>query len=372
MRIAINCRSFLKKQYTGIGRYAYHLVKSLTEIDGKNEYQLYARKGFFSFNKKLPRFPAGNFTPRIDRFSRGLARQLKNIDICHFPSPGPLEVPDGAKIVVTVHDVIFKAFPRGHTQETIDAGERQFEQIRKKASKIICCSQNTVNDLEKYFQIPRERITLIYQGVDKGAFNRIRRGEDLSAEKALAQRGVEKPFILSVGTIEPRKNLINSIHAFHALKIKKGFSGKLVIIGMKGWQHDDLAALIEKLELRQHVIFLGYLPDEELRYFYNKAEAFVFPSFYEGFGFPILEAFCCGAPVVTSNVSSCAEVAGGAALTVDPGNPQDIADAVGRIVSDRNLREMLREKGLRRSEDFDFCKTARETLKVYEEVYGPL
>lgn len=370
MRIAVNCRSFLKKQYTGIGRYAYHLVKSLTEIDGKNEYLLYVRRGFFSFNKRIPRFAAKNFTSSVDWSGRGLAKQLKHIDLCHFPSPGPLEAPGNAKIVVTVHDVIFKAFPRGHTQETIDAGQRQFEQIRERASKIICCSQNTVNDLEKYFQVPREKTILIYQGVDKEIFSRIKSGEDVLAEKVLAQRGVEKPFILSVGTIEPRKNLIHSIHAFHLLKTKKEFPGKLAVIGMRGWLHDDLLALIEKLKLKEHIIFLGYLPDRELRYFYNKAEAFVFPSFYEGFGFPILEAFCCGAPVVTSNVSSCPEVAGDAALTADPNNPQDIADAVGRIVSDRDLREGLREKGLRRAADFDFRKTAEETLKVYEEVYG--
>ncbi|MCK5081355.1 MAG: hypothetical protein KAR31_00480, partial [Candidatus Omnitrophica bacterium] len=94
MRIAINCRSFLKKQYTGIGRYAYHLVKSLAEIDGKNEYQLYARKGFFSFNKRTPRFAAKNFITRVDWFDRGIVKTLKNVDICHFPSPGPLKAPD--------------------------------------------------------------------------------------------------------------------------------------------------------------------------------------------------------------------------------------------------------------------------------------
>ncbi|MCK4882028.1 MAG: glycosyltransferase family 4 protein [Candidatus Omnitrophica bacterium] len=370
MRIAINCRSFLKKQYTGIGRYSYHLVKSLSEIDGKNEYQLYARKGVFSFNKKTPRFPAKNFTSRVDWFGRGIAKQLKNIDLCHFPSPGPLEAPDGAKIIVTVHDVIFKAFPQGHTLVTIDAGERQFEQIRKQSAKIICCSDNTACDLKKYFQVPDEKIVRIYPGVDKGIFNRIAKEEEATAERVLAQKGVKQPFILSVGTIEPRKNLINSIHAFHALRAKKDFSGKLVVIGMDGWLHDDLVNLIETLRLKKDIIFLGYLTDAELRYFYNKAEVFIFPSFYEGFGFPILEAFCCGAPVVTSNISSCPEIAGDAALSVDPNSPQDIAGAIGRIVSDRDLRETLREKGSKRAEDFDFRKTAEETLKVYEEVYG--
>lgn len=370
MRIAINCRSFLRKQYTGIGRYAYHLVKSLAEIDDQNEYQLYARKGIFSFSKRTPRFPARNFTPRVDWFGRGLAEMLKDIDVCHFPSPGPLDAPDAAKVIVTVHDVIFKAFPQGHTQGTIDAGERQFEQIRQRATKVICCSQNTVDDLNRYFQIPAERVALIYPGVDKEIFSCLSKDEDGLAAKVIARKGVEQPFILSVGTIEPRKNLANSLRAFHALRGQKGFSGKLVVIGMEGWLYDDLAALIEKLGLRRQIVFLGYLPDRELRYFYNKAEAFIFPSLYEGFGFPVLEAFCCGVPVVTSNVSSCPEVAGDAALTVDPNDPEDIADAVNRIVSDRDLRESLREKGLKRAEHFDFRKTAQETLRVYEEVCG--
>jgi len=368
MRIAINCRSFLNRQYTGIGRYAYHLVKSLSEIDGKNEYQLYARKDLLNFNKQLPRFKTKNFISRIDRFGRGMAKTLKDIDIYHAPSPEPLNAPEGAKVIVTVHDVIFKAYPQGHTQQTIEAGKQQFEEIQKKASKIICCSKSTVNDLNKYFQIPSAKIALIYQGVDKNIFFCIGDEERQTARKILAGMGLEGPFILSVGTIEPRKNLINLIHAFHDLKNKKKFLGKLAVIGMKGWLKDDIKALIDDMGLTDHIVFLGYMTDQELRYCYNLAEVFVFPSFYEGFGFPIVEAFCCGAPVVTSNVSSCPEIAGDAALTIDPNSSGAIAGAVHRIISDCALRETLREKGFKRSEDFDFKKTAQKTLRIYEEV----
>ncbi len=369
MRIAINCRSFLKKQYTGIGRYAYHLVKSLSEIDRTNEYELYVRKGLFSFNKKTPCFKRKNFISRVDWFGRGPSKTLKNIDICHFPSQESLPAPDHAKIIVTVHDVIFKAFPEGHTQQTIESSEKYFEEIREKAAKIICCSDNTARDLKRYFQIPEEKIALVYQGVDKGIFYRIGHEENLLAERMLVERGIKKPFILSVGTLEPRKNLVNLIKAFYTLKTEKRFEGKLLVVGMKGWLNDNLAALIEKLRLAEDIIFLGYVSDKELRYYYNKAKVFVFPSFYEGFGFPIIEAFSCGAPVVTSDVSSCPEVAGNAALIIDPNRPQDIADAIGRIIDDHGLSETLCEKGLKRAEDFDFHKTAQETLKVYEEVY---
>jgi len=370
MRVAINCRSFLKKQYTGIGRYAYHLVKSLNDIDCENEYHLYARKELFSFNKKLPSFYAKNFVPRIDRFNHGPAKVLKDIDVYHIPSPGSMEAPSNAKIVMTVHDLIFKAFPEGHTQQTIEAGQKQFTDIAQKASKIICCSKSTIDDLQKYFQIPSEKITLIYQGVDKSVFYRLSEEEDLLANKVLKERGIGTPYIFSVGTIEPRKNLINLIHAFHKLKAEGKFVGKLVIAGMTGWMNENMGTLVDKLELTKHVVFLGYLSDQELCYFYNKARVFVFPSFYEGFGFPIVEAFCCHVPVVTSNVSSCPEIAGDAALTIDPHSPDEIAEAIDRILSDHDFRDFLKKKGIERAEQFDFRKTAHETLSVYNEVYN--
>jgi len=369
MRVAINCRSFLKKQYTGIGRYAYHLVKSLCDIDHDNDYQLYARKAFFNLNKKLPNFSTANFVSRIDRFNRGPAKTLKDVDVYHFPSPGPLDAPENAKIVVTVHDLIFKTYPEGHTQQTIEAGQQQFEQIRERASKIICCSQSTIDDLKKHFKVPDEKIVLIYQGVDKEIFHRLDKEEGWIADQSLKEKGIKTPFILSVGTIEPRKNLINLIHAFQRLRIEGKFLGNLVIVGMKGWMRDSIGALVGELKLTEHVIYLGYISDRQLCYLYNKTEVFVFPSFYEGFGFPIVEAFCCGAPVVTSNISSCPEIAGNAALTVNPSSPGDIADAINRIIGDADLKGQLRSKGQKRADNFDFDKTARATLKVYEEVY---
>ena len=127
---------------------------------------------------------------------------------------------------------------------------------------------------------------------------------------------------------------------------------------------------IDQLKLTEHVIYLGYISDRQLCYLYNKTEAFVFPSFYEGFGFPIVEAFCCGAPVVTSNISSCPEIAGEAALKVNPSSPGDIAEAISRIIGDDALKDQMRSKGKKRADDFDFRKTAQETLEVYKEVHN--
>ena len=140
------------------------------------------------------------------------------------------------------------------------------------------------------------------------------------------------------------------------------------IVGMKGWMGKDIGVLINKLGLTRSVTVLGFVTDQQLRHFYNKTEVFVFPSLYEGFGFPIVEAFSCGAAVVTSNVSSCPEIAGDAALTVNPKDPGEIADAIHSVISDSQLKEQLKRRGLKRAEDFDFKKTAEETLKVYNEV----
>ena len=182
--------------------------------------------------------------------------------------------------------------------------------------------------------------------------------------------GIERPFILFVGTLEPRKNLPNLIRAYHLLKAQKRFTGKLVVAGMKGWLTEELFALLKELRLEKEVRWLGFVSNQALRYLYNTTAVFVFPSFYEGFGFPLVEAFSCGAAVVTSNVSSCPEVAGDAALQVDPSHPEEIALAIQRILNDPVLKKDLQEKALRRPREFSFRKTAEQTLAVYEEVCG--
>ncbi len=370
MDIAINCRSFLNKNYTGIGRYTYHLLKSLSEIDSQNSYLLYARKGLFNHNRKITNFGAKNFFLRIDRFHRGLEKTIGKVDVYHSPSPDSLNIHNGTKIVVTIHDLIFKAFPQGHTQRAIEDTDKHFRQMIERATRIICCSKNTMKDLKKYFSVNEEKVRLVYQGVDKNVFYIIGKEEEGLANSMLKAKGIDCPYILSVGTIEPRKNLENVLHAFSHLKVTGQFTGKLAVVGMMGWLSEGIADTINKLRLKDEVIFLGFVSDQELRYFYNKAEAFVFPSFYEGFGFPIVEAFCCGTAVVTSNVSSCPEVTQDAALTVNPYNPREIAEALARIVNDPQLKRELRDKALKRAGDFNFRKTAEQTLQVYKEAYG--
>jgi glycosyltransferase involved in cell wall biosynthesis len=367
MRIAINCRSILKPRFTGIGRTTYHLLDWLGRIDQENEYILYCQKRFFDFKRKLPSFVYSNFTIKQDSFGLGPWSSVGRHDIYHIPNPDA--IPDHpAPIVVTVHDLVYKTWPQSHTQETIDLTETYMAGIAKKASKIICVSESTRRDLHKFFNIPHEKSAVVYNGVDSNIFYHL--SEELKAEArvVLAEKGTQGSFILSVGTLEPRKNLPNVLKALAILKEQNRFAGKLVVIGMKGWMLQQIETLTNELGLRNDVQFLGYVSDRELCYYYNLAEAFVYPSFYEGFGFPIIEAFCCGCPVVTSNVSSCPEVAGGAAELVDPNNPESIAKAVAAIVNDRGHQEDLRRRGLLRASDFSFQKTAQQTLAAYNSI----
>ena len=363
MRIAINCRSILLSQRTGIGRYTYHLLDSLGQIDHVNEYVLHAPKRLFDFKRRLPDFTHyNNFKSRLDYFHQGIGRG----DIYHLPCPdviGPYE----GKLVVTIHDLIYRTYAQGHTPQAIELTEKYMQAIAVKADKIICISENTRRDLHSFFNIPLEKTCVVYNGVDHNIFYPLSQEERLNAASQLKELGIDKPYILYVGTIEPRKNLAGLLESFALLKSKKVFQGQLVVAGMKGWMVENMGALIKQLGIEQDVIFTGYISDIQLRQLYNMAELFVFPSFYEGFGFPILEAFCCGAAVITSKTSSCAEIAAEAALTIDPKDPTLMAEAMAQVLRNRALKESLRQAGLKRACEFSFAATARQTLTVYQE-----
>ena len=321
----------------------------------------------FDFKRQDPAVKARNFFLKVDHFKRGLNRTLRSVDVYHTPCIGDVAI-DQAKVVVTVHDLIYKAYPQGHTQATIDLTDQRMKEIMQRADRIICSSQSTINDVHKCFRIDPQKVRLVYLGVDKNIFYPVSAKENAKAKAVIRAKGIEQPFIFFVGTIEPRKNLINLFKALVILREQKIFNGPLVISGMKGWLNEDLAAIIDQMNLRRAVVFLGFLSDAQLRYFYSQAEVFAFPSFYEGFGLPIIEAFGCGAPVVTSNVSSCAELAQEAALKADPADPRAIADAIAKIIGNQELRREMIEKGFQRAKDFSFLKTAQETLKVYQEL----
>jgi len=229
--------------------------------------------------------------------------------------------------------------------------------------KIITISECTKKDIVKFYKIPEDKIKVILLAPDP-IYQPL--SHDIIAP-ILSKYGVCAPYILYVGSLEPRKNIQTLIQGFANIK-KRGLNHKLIIVGNKKWEYSKLIRIVAESGLHNDVIFTGYLPDEDLPALYNGADLFVYPSLYEGFGLPPLEAMACGTPVITSNTSSLPEVVGNAGIKVDPQDVDQLSDAIYHVLTDENLRLSLIEKGLERSKQFSWERTATETWKVYDEV----
>jgi glycosyltransferase involved in cell wall biosynthesis len=214
----------------------------------------------------------------------------------------------------------------------------------------------------RFYNIPPERISVVLPSVDP----KFRPNPD-AKERLYQLYGLEGDFLLFVGTIKPNKNLPRILDAFAELR-RKGFKHQMVIVGQWGWSYEPVKKRLEDPELKSSVLHFGFVPDEHLPLFYSACTAMVSPSLYEGFGLPVLEAMACGAPVITSNVSSLPEVTGDAAILVDPFSVEEISHAMERVLRDEGLRNEMSQKGLERSKKFSWDKVAKETMAVYEKV----
>ena len=367
MRIAIDVRSTLKKEKAGIGYYTLNLINALAKIDKENSYYLYSKIKFFSLDKKPPILPSQNFKHKIDRFDLGPPRLLKNIDIFHTSS-FDIKPPKGAKFIITVHDIIPKVFPQGHTKDAIEKLDASLKHVLLSADFIVADTQSTFNDLTKYY--PHEcahKLRVVYPGVGEEFVVLPKNAKNLY-NRIFLKYNIYSNYIIYIGTLEPRKNITGLIKAYHSLKSRYSIKQQLVIAGMKGWMYEDIFKLVDELGLNKEIIFTGYIPREELKIFYNFADLSVYPSFYEGAGLPVLEAFKCGCPVVTSNISSMPEFAGDAAMLIDPNNVDFIAEGIHKILSNPELRSSLIEKGLKRAKEFTWERTAQQMLSVFNSL----
>jgi glycosyltransferase involved in cell wall biosynthesis len=261
------------------------------------------------------------------------------------------------KLLVTIHDVFHLAMPHlvGGLHKRLYA-KGMFTALRYKADAILSVSNFTANELVRLAGIDQKRINVVHNGVDKSWFN-LRKD----------QNPYNKPFLLYVGNVKPHKNLVALIKAFELIIDK--IPHDLIIVGKKeGFITKDNLVFDKASVLGDRVHFTGYVKDDMLRQYFVHADALVFPSLYEGFGLPPLEAMACGCPVIVSNAASLPEVCGDAALYCDPYSPEDIANKIQMLMNDANLRESLRQKGLERAKQFSWEKCARETLAVIEKV----
>lgn len=352
MKIGIDIRSTLKKQ-TGIGRYTINLINALAQADAKNNYYLYSRKKFLDFKKSLPKLPAANFRHSVDYFKKGVDRILPELDVFHtsaYDLPRPKKA---KKFIVTVHGVSAMAYPHGHDEKTIKDVDRQLRRILSEADLLILDSYSTKSDLMKFYTVSESKVRIIYPGADAPQFSYC------SGETS------QEPYILFVGTLEPRKNIQGLIKAFNMLKKEHGIAYKLIIVGMKGWMYENIFKEYENSEFKNDIVFKDYVSEKELKTLYRNASVFAYPSFSEGFGFPIVEAFNYGVPVVTSKTSSCGEVAGDGAILINPEDYREIGEAILKIINSETLRGELIKRGFERAKEFTWEKTAKEFLSLF-------
>ena len=367
MRIAIDAR---KLHDYGIGTYVRNVLRYLGRIDRENEYVLLCRKadcdavrGYGENFRALPE-PSANYSV-MEQIRLPIALKRAGADVFHAPHyvlPPLLPCPS----VVTIHDCIHLMFPEYLPNKLAYMYARTFMTIAaRRSSKVLTVSEASKRDILHFFKIPSSKVEVIYNAIDD-RFDREPEMEDVVRVRERYQ--LNDPFLLYAGNIKPHKNVDRVIEAFARLK-KRGFESlKLLIIGDEISKNPQLRRAVHRHQLHQHVRFLGFVPDATLAVLYRLADVFVFPSLYEGFGLPPLEAMASGTPVVTSNVSSLPEVVGDAALLVDPRDAEAIAGAVQRILTDDDLRRSLTQKGLGRAHEFSWERSVRRIRDVYLEV----
>ena len=369
MKIVINALGPSKVK-AGIGNYLSNLINKLSIVDKKNKYIIFASSENKIFYKTQNKnffiidigFWGRNNLLRIFWEQLILPVKLLEHKADILFSPGfvcPLI--KAVKYITVIHDMTFFSHPQVHTFFKKLYFPFMIKRSVKRSEKIIAISYNTKKEIIKYIKIPPEKIVVTHLSANKFSKSNIKDEKKFLSEKY----NIKSEYLLFVGMIEPRKNLDLIIEAFKKFSDK---TIKLVIVGKKGWMVDDLFEKIKLKNLDEQIIFTGFVPDNELEIFYKTAKVFLYPSLYEGFGIPVLEAMTTGCPVITSNISSLPEVAGDAAILIDPENSEELSDAVNKLINDVKIREELVKKGFENTKKFSWKKTAKQTLLVFEEV----
>ncbi|MGQ9887085.1 MAG: glycosyltransferase family 4 protein [Aggregatilineales bacterium] len=360
------------EQGGGIGRYVRELVAALADVDQQTPYRLFVAG---ARGAALPPPPAHNFTWRSTLLTpRWLIRIWHRLQL-----PLSIEVFTGSvalyhatdfvlppirkrtKTLLTVHDLSFVRVPETAPPRLKAYLDTVVPLSAQRADHILADSEATRQDLIDLYRLPPEKITVLLSGVDE----RFKPMDTDTIVQVRDKYGIsDVDFLLSVGTVQPRKNYVRLIQALGVLR-KRGHDLHLVVVGGKGWLQDPIYEAMDKFSLQPYTHFVGFADDADLPALYSAARCFVLPSLYEGFGLPVLEAMACGAPVVTSSVSSLPEVAGDAALLADPLDVSSIADTVERVLTDNDLRDNLVRAGLARAAEFTWERAARKLHEIY-------
>jgi len=372
LRIAIDAHSV----GTGLGgneSYATNLIEALAEVDSVNRYTLYVtrREALERFSNRWPNFSVRATLPHtpLIRIPLTLSAELRRnpVDVLHVQFTAPPFSP--CPVVVSIHDLSFEHLPQTFKWRSRKQLRLTVRRSAREAAQVIALSEFARSDIIATYHVRSENVSVIPLAAP-AHFRPVQDEEEL--QRVRQTYGIEGDYILSVGAIQPRKNLSRLVAAYSRLRRARPEVKlpQLVLVGKCAWLYDETLRTIKELEVSNSVILTGYVPEADLPALYSGALCFVYPSYFEGFGLPPLEAMKCGAPVIVGDKTSLPEVVGDAGVLVDPFDVDSIASAIQRVIIDSNLRAQLRVKGLERAKLFDWQETARQTLSVYKKAAG--
>ncbi len=377
MKIGIDIRTLMDTHYSGVSEYTYHLLKEVLRLDTKNSYKLFYNSGR-DVSARMPEFRSGNVEVVCSRYPNKLFNNIMQriiklpkidrwlgVDLFFMPNIGYIALSPERQKIITIHDLSFLRYA-----EFFSAKRRMWHYIMnmsellKKYDRIVAVSESTKNDIVELCGVEPDKISVIYSGI--GSQFQAVADSDEKLEKTRQKYRLPAKFILFLGTLEPRKNVDGLIKAYDWLCEKnKCEDYELVIAGAKGWKNKAIFNAKRTSKNKDKIHFIGYVDNPDKPYLYNLASLFVYPSFYEGFGFPPVEAMACGTPVVASSASSLGEAVGEAAVMVDPYNVAQIALAIEQALHSEELRSRLVGRGLAKAKTFSWEDTAKKYLELF-------
>jgi len=379
MRIGVDIRSLSGPIHSGVGEYVDNLLNALAERDRSNEYYLYSNAfkrtagtageiDNMHFHYRRFRTPniLNHFTLRFFRFPK-LDKKLKT-DIFFAPNLNFLALENFSKAIITVHDLSFLRFKEYFSKKRIAwHNSLGVGSILRKAGRVVAVSENTKNDIVELYRIKPEKIKVIYSGIDRGTFS----GQEPETGQSIKLKyDLPDKYILCLGTVEPRKNTVGAIEAYEIFRQKnKSFRElKLVIAGAPGWKTSHFYEKLHSSAYRDDIILTGYISRNEKKAIYSQALMLLYPSFYEGFGFPPLEAMACNIPVIAGQNSSMAEILKDSALLVNPADSNEIAEAIGRLAACHELRQEYSARGAIKAKEYSWDAAADKYLDLFNSL----